>query len=107
MSNDRNEADRILGEDWRPLSRVLFERAWDEHPKRELLNELANERDANGEPTWETRCSVESGLLVYVLEPVDPRDPRGSVHIYAWPIKVADPNNEAAKAVVEEYGEID
>lgn len=40
MKNDRNEADRILGEDWMDPRHVRLVKALAAHPERELREEL-------------------------------------------------------------------
>ena len=104
MSDDRTEADRILGEGWREPSRVLFETAWAEHPKKPLLDRLAAERDEHGMPTFETHIVFENDMAIYVLRPADD-DERPSVHIFAWHLSVLERGNADARAVVAEHDE--
>ena len=43
MNDDRNEADRILGEDRVMPGYRRFLEAWEKHPQRELLDEREGE----------------------------------------------------------------
>ena len=48
MNDDRNEADRILGEDWMMPGYRRFLEAWEKHPQRELLDERKGEDGRDG-----------------------------------------------------------
>jgi hypothetical protein len=103
MTDQPHTADQILGADWRDPAYLLFERAWIEHPKRELLDELAAERDADGEPLWQVHQLTENDIVIYVLRPADDNDPRGSVHIYALHTEVLKRELSKAPAIVAEH----
>ena len=64
MEGDRNEADRILGEDWMMTGYRRFLEAWEKHPQRELLDERKGEVDEDG------------GLVEYWLRAIDQTDER-------------------------------
>jgi hypothetical protein len=49
MQDDRNEADRILGEDWMDPRHVLLQKALETHEQRELIRERQQETDASGQ----------------------------------------------------------
>ena len=48
MNDDRNEADRILGENWMMPGYRWFLEAWEKHPWHELLDERKGEVDEDG-----------------------------------------------------------
>jgi len=104
MSDELHPADRILGAGWRPKVQVLLEDAWTNHPQRELLDALAAERDEHGLPSWQARL-VEDGFGVYEFAPLDPRDEREPVHLFAWPLGHVDIDSRDARAVVDEHDE--
>lgn len=72
----------------RSPERVLIERAWETHPRRQLLEQYQRERNATGEPAW--RLIVEdhpddSEWKRAMFQPVDPDDPREGIRITGWP----------------------
>jgi hypothetical protein len=99
-------ADKILGADWMEPSYARFKKAWAEHEQHARLVELQAERDANGEPTWQTVKEDDPDdptWVRYALKPVDPRDPRPSIRICGWPGKVEADEMKDARAIVEEH----
>jgi hypothetical protein len=87
--DDRNEADRILGEDWMDPGYRRYVEAWDKHPQRDLLDEHKRDTDENGMPRWRSvRELHEDGWVEYWQRPTDLRDGRESICIGRWPEKV-------------------
>jgi hypothetical protein len=72
-----NPADKILGDDWRPPAPALRAKAWADHPERERIEKLWQERDENGDRLWEQWHHDDPGDPDWVelwLEPVDKFD---------------------------------
>ena len=93
MTDDRNEADRILGEDWMNPRHVLVQRAVEAHPERELIRSLLQETDELGERRWSPVRHVEDdGWVELWLRPwpLDRFDERPPIRVGTWPEKEAE-----------------
>jgi hypothetical protein len=97
-----------LPDDWRPPAQMALERAWAEHPKRELLERLQRERDAEGNKTWGVRMEDDEEDPMWVavwLRPVDPRDPRPSIRVSRWPKEWEARQQADAEARADEHAD--
>ena len=82
MNENRNEADRILGEDWMMPGYRRFPEAWEKHPQRELLDERKGEVGETGASRWgAVRELHEDGWVECWQRPTDLRDGRESICI--------------------------
>ena len=82
MDNDRNEADRILGEDWMMPGYRRFLEAWAKHPQRELLDERKGEIGRDGSGTVGRRPRAPRGRLGRVLATPDRSARRAREHLH-------------------------
>ena len=104
MEGDRNEADRILGEDWMMTGYRRFLEAWEKHPQRELLDERKGETDETGAARWGAVREVhEDGWVECWQRPTDLRDGRESIRIGAWPEKAETDELGDVQAIVAEH----
>jgi hypothetical protein len=99
-----NEADRILGDDWRPPGQRRLEHAWRNHNQHHLLDELQAERDQDGLPTWELHRVLDADDWAEVwLRPVDALDPRPPLRVGGWPLADETDDLADAEAVITEH----
>lgn len=99
-------ADEILGGGWHPPLQDLQAKAWAEHPERERLEKLWQERDDNGERTWEQGLESDPEdpeFVLLMLRPVDPRDERSPERVGRWLEKTMSVPLERAQAIVDEH----
>ena len=105
--DDRNEADRILGEDWMAPRHVLLVEALEAHPERGLIVQLQQETDEHGERRWSFyRQLDEDGWVEVWLRPWprDRFDARPSIRVGAWPEKEPELDPLArAQAIIDAY----
>ncbi len=102
--DDRNEADRILGEDWMDPGYRRYAEAWVKHPQRELLDTHKRDVHEDGMPKWHTVKELhEDGWVEYWQRPIDPRDGREGICIGRWPLKVETDERADAWAIVDEH----
>jgi hypothetical protein len=66
MDDDRNKADRILGEDWMDPRRVRLVEALEANPQRHVIADLQQEPDEHGERRWPLCRQVEEDGWVEV-----------------------------------------
>ena len=104
MSDDRIEADRILGEDWIDPGFRRYSDAWDKHPQRELLDAHKCDVDEDGMPRWHSvRELDEDGWVEYWQRPTGPRDEREGICVGRWPEQVETDASRDAQAIVAEH----
>lgn len=101
MNADRNEADRILGEDWMMPGYRWFLEAWEKHPWRELLDERKGEVDEDGGVP--SASSTRTAGSSTGLRSTDLRDGRESICIGRWPEKAETDELAYARAMVDEH----
>ena len=107
--NDRNEADRILGEGWMMPGHVLLVRALEAHPRRELVKKLQMETDERGNRRWSLGRLVEEDgedpwVEVWLLPwPHGRPDDRPPILVGRWPLKLETDALAEAEAVVDEH----
>jgi hypothetical protein len=90
MDDDRNEAERTLGEDWVDPRHLLILNALEEHPELALIEELQRETDEHGERRWSLcRHLDDDGCVQVWLRPwpLDRFDEPPPIKIGAWPMK--------------------
>ena len=107
MCDDRNEADRILGEDWMDPRHVRLVEAVEANPQRHLIADLQQETDENGQRRWSLCRQVEDDGWVEVWLrpwPLDRLDERPPIRVGAWPEKEGELDPLArARAIVAEH----
>jgi hypothetical protein len=109
MTDDRNEADRFLGEDWMHPRHVLAVQTLEAHPERELIRSLLQETDERGEGRWRLcRHLEDDGWVELWVRPWPPDrfDERPPIRVGSWPEKEAELDPLArARAIVAEHVE--
>jgi hypothetical protein len=107
VSDDRNEADRILGEGWMDPRHALLVKAFEAHPTRGLIVQLQQETDEHGEGRWSLCRQVEDDGWVDVWLrpwPLERFDERPPIKVGSWPEKEAELDPLAdAQAVIDEH----
>ena len=110
MGDDRNEADRILGEDWMDPRHALLVKALAAHPERGLIVQLQQETDEHGERRWSLCRQVEDDGWVEVWLrpwPLGRLDERPPIRVGAWPEKKAELDPLAdAQAIIDEHDDM-
>jgi hypothetical protein len=109
MTDDRNEADRILGEEWMQPGHVLLLKALEAHPEREFIEELKRETDEHGERLW-SLCRLDeenvddSWVEVWLLpSPRDRSEDRPPIKVGTWPLRLETDALADARAVIDEH----
>ena len=93
MNDDRNEADRILGEDRMDPRHLLLLKAMATHPERELIRELQRRRTRAGNAAGRFAASFEDdGWIEVWLRPwpLNRFDERAPIRVGSWPEKEAE-----------------
>ena len=107
MEGNRNEADRILGEDWMDPRHVRLVEALEAHPQRALIADLQQETDEHGGRRWSPCRQLEDDGWVDVWLrpwPLDRFDERPPIRVGAWPEKEGELEPLArARAIVAEH----
>jgi hypothetical protein len=108
--NDRNEADRILTEDWMMPGHVLLVRALEAHPERELIKTLQMETDERRRRRWSLGRLVEADVEdrwveIWLLPwPHGRPEERPSIKVGTWPLQEAELDPLAdVQAIIEEH----
>jgi len=105
--SEPHPADEILGADWHPPERDLRARLWEDHPERERIEKLWQEKDEKGQRLWNqwTQDDPEdSDWTELWLGPVDRFDlSRPSEMIGRWHRKQDADKIAEAQAIVEEH----
>ncbi len=102
-------ADKILGPDWHPPTRDLQAKAWADHPERERLEKLWQERDENGERKWKQWLQSDPDDADWTelwIGPVDEYDiGRPPERIGHWHVKQDAEKIKDAQAIVDEHAD--
>jgi hypothetical protein len=105
MQDDRNEADRILGEDWMDPRHVLLQKALETHEQRELIRERQQETDASGQRICSgARSRRTAGSRSGCARGPRRFDGRPPIRVGSWPEKEAELDPLArGQAIVDEH----
>jgi hypothetical protein len=106
--NDEPKSTPGLPNDWKPPLRQLQQKVWADLPdrKRERLEGLDRERDANDDWTWQQQLEDDPDdetWTVLWLRTVDPRDQRPDERIGRWPKSLPEDALARARAIVNEH----
>lgn len=107
-SNVTDEQTTGLPSDWKPPLRDLVAKVWADLPeeKRERLEGLDRERDAEGNKTWQTSLEDDADdetWTVLWLRSLDGDDPRPDERIGLWPKAVHDRALADSRAIADEH----